>query len=89
MGTVTGKMTIDGVKTGAGNALLKTLVCEGWKIASEYSPQMIDKGIDFDAYTLEHDSKRIEMEWDNWGEWTITGTEEAITKISNRLSQKE
>ncbi len=72
-----------------GNALLKALVSEGWRVVSEYSDQMIDKGVDFDSYTLKRDGKKIRMEWDNWQEWSITGEEEVIGEVSKRLAQKQ
>jgi hypothetical protein len=74
-------MPFEGIKTDAGNALLKRLVEEGWRVVSEYPDSMFDKGIDFDFYTLKRADRRIRMEWTNWEEWKITGPADVMDEI--------
>ncbi|TWT90531.1 hypothetical protein Mal64_09230 [Pseudobythopirellula maris] len=80
------KIQIENIETESGNAILKALLQDGWRVTSEYSDQMFDKGIDFDAYTLKHGSDRIDMEWDNWFEWKITASESVASDLAARFS---
>lgn len=80
------KLILEDIETQAGYSLLKALINEGWEVTSQYSDQMFDKGIDFDAYTLQRNSDKIEMEWDNWTEWTLSGPRDVITKIAGCLA---
>jgi hypothetical protein len=66
------------IKTNLGNRMLEDCLSGGWKKTSEYSSLMFDKGIDYDAYTIEKGHKLLEFEWTNWEEWEISGSEEAI-----------
>jgi hypothetical protein len=80
------KITIEDIETELGNSLLKYLVANNWKVVNEYSDMMFDKGIDYDSYTLKSDTYKIEMDWDNWFEWKVTGTEESIEIITPILT---
>lgn len=77
---------IENIKTELGNQIIKTLLSEGWKVVSEYSPFTIDKGIDFDSYTLKKGDQVIEFEWDNWDEWEITGELLLIEEIKDKFN---
>ena len=79
-----GKRSFEGVGTDLGRTILKDLKSDGWEITSEYSDQMFDKGIDFDAYTLEREGCRIDFEWTNWQEWTMTGPPETMAALAAR-----
>ena len=86
------KRSFKDVNTDLGNHILRDFKSEGWKVTSEYSDQMFDKGIDFDAYSLKRDGVKIEFEWDNWEDWIITGPAEVMSELAQRYSlgnQKE
>ncbi len=80
------KHQIKDLKTEWGNEVLADLLKCGWKVKSEYSALMFDKGIDFDSYDLVFESSRLRFEWDNWMEWQIEGDEAAIAEVARRLS---
>lgn len=46
------KAKIEFVDTILGNEIIENLKREGWKVKKQYSWLMMDKGIDFDNYTL-------------------------------------
>lgn len=66
------------IETNLGNRILEGCLSDGWKKTSEYSHLMFDKGIDYDAYTIEKDHKLLDFEWTNWEEWEISGGEAII-----------
>ena len=76
---------IEDVSTDCGNDLLSRLAEEGWKTISEYSDQMFDKGIDYDAYTLKKGQLKLEFTWSNWDEWTIEGDATLLESLSEYL----
>jgi hypothetical protein len=80
------KMILKGINTDLGNSMLRDLKTDGWKVTSEYSDQMFDKGIDFDAYTLKRGGAKVELEWDNWKEWTITGPTAFLVGLAERYN---
>lgn len=81
-------MIIECVDTDIGNKILKDLKKDGWRLVSQYDVSAFDKGIDFDSYTLLKSGSEIEMEWDNWMEWKITGSEAPLMEIAQQYSLK-
>jgi hypothetical protein len=79
------KASIQDLKTELGHEVIQILISAGWTITNEYDPNMIDKAIDFDAYTLSKDSEVLDFEWDNWFEWKITGSVETISMIKLKM----
>ena len=71
--------------TEQGNILLKRMTAAGWKIKSQYSPLAFDKGIDYDRYTLVRGTEMVQLEWDNWFEWSLTGSETLLTELMPRF----
>lgn len=78
-------LSLKHVKTEPGNHLLEHMKSEGWKIKSQYSPLAFDKGIDYDCYTLVRDGQVVHLEWDNWFEWTLTGSDAVLTELMHRF----
>ena len=78
-------MRVEHITTELGNEILDSLKADGWRVASEYSPLAFDKGIDFDRYTLQKNGMVIEMEWDNWFEWKISGPVDTIESLLKKL----
>ena len=81
-----GILTVEFIKSDVGFAIFETLKAEGWRVTSEYSPLMFDKGIDFDAYTLKKEKQVIYFEWTNWFEWEIKAKPEIILPICERFA---
>lgn len=69
------------IPTELGNRVLRTLLQSGWVIEYEYPDTAVDKGIDFNAYTLAKNGVRLEFEWDNWDEWQIRGSPALVQAI--------
>jgi len=65
--------------------LLKQLTHDGWKITSEYSKLMFDKGVDFDSYILIKGDLELEFTWTNWDEWSVKGGSVSLGIISRIL----
>ena len=80
------KKTIENVETILGNAIIKDCLANGWSITSEYSKKMIDKGIDFDSYTISRNKQNLFFTWSNWDEWEIVGTEDTINWLIEAYS---
>ena len=80
------KKQIKDVKTDTGNEVLASLLKNGWKVKSEYSAMMFDKGIDFDSYELVSETSTLSFEWDNWMEWQIEGDEKSIAEVARLLA---
>lgn len=78
-------ITVGGINTELGNRIIGHLLLRGWVVEYEYPDSTIDKGIDFDAYTLTRDGERIEFEWDNWDEWQIRGTPTLVSAICSEF----
>lgn len=74
-------ITVCDIETGLGNRVLTQLVRAGWVVEYEYPDSAIDKGIDFNAYTIARDGERLEFEWTNWDEWQIRGSRSVIEAI--------
>ena len=79
---------IEYVDTELGEEILQFLESKGWKIKTQYSPLMFDKGIDYDSYTLKLAGDRVEFEWDNWFEWKIIGPSKILTEIAQEYALK-
>lgn len=62
------------------------MVNSGWKVVSEYGADMIDKGVDHDRYVIEKEGDKLDFEWDNWFEWSITGPESILINIAEKYS---
>lgn len=77
---------ITDINTELGNRILTHLVDAGWRVEYEYPESTIDKGIDFDAYTLVREGQKLDFEWDNWDEWQICGSPSAILGICSAFS---
>ncbi|WP_421850053.1 hypothetical protein [Marinomonas sp.] len=78
-------MIIENIETEKGNILIDKLKREGWKLKSQYSPFAFDKGIDYDCYELVLGNKTIVLEWDNWFEWSLTGSEDILCDFKTRF----
>ncbi len=74
-------MTVADIKTEVGNRVLTQLVRAGWVVEYEYPNSTIDKGIDFDAYTIAKDGEHLEFEWTNWDEWQIRGSRSVVQAV--------
>ena len=74
-------LSATGIKTDIGNRILHTLVQSGWRVDYAYPDTMIDKGVDFDRYKISKAAESLEFEWDNWEEWQICGTPDAMLRI--------
>ena len=68
-------MKIENIDTEMGNKILEQLRQDGWKISDQYNRLAFDKGIDFDSYTLKKGNDELYLEWSNWFEWEIKGSE--------------
>jgi len=79
------KVSIENVETELGNKLIESLLHNGWKLKSEYDAIMIDKGVDYDFYTLTFNDMTLHFEWDNWFEWKIEGSASSIAIIQDRI----
>lgn len=73
-------LTLSGISTDIGEQLIAELKDRGWKVVKEYSRLAFDKGIDYDAYSLQRNGERVECVWDNWTEWEIIGPHAALTQ---------
>jgi len=82
-------MTLEHIDTQLGNDIRESLESDGWKVTRQYSPLAFDKGIDFDAYTLKKDGRRVEFEWTNWFEWTIRADPEMLVEIRTKFPPRE
>ncbi|MGO2232688.1 hypothetical protein B6N13_08705 [Marinomonas sp. UCMA 3892] len=78
-------MIIENIETEKGNFFIDRLKQEGWKLKSQYSPFAFDKGIDYDCYELVLGKKTIVLEWNNWFEWTLFGSEEVVCDLQVRF----
>ena len=74
-------MILTDIKTELGNRILSLLLQRGWVVEYEYPDTTIDKGIDYDAYTLARDGERLEFEWDKWDEWQIRGPRSVVQAV--------
>jgi hypothetical protein len=77
----TPSMKIENIDTEKGNEILVQLRKDGWKISDQYNRLAFDKGIDFDSYTLKKGDEKLYLEWSNWFEWEIQGSEREIGHI--------
>jgi hypothetical protein len=80
------EMTLAYIDTDLGNRLLEELKGDGWKIVAQYSPLAFDKGIDYDSYKLHRAGSELELEWDNWFEWKVSGSRQLIEELARRFS---
>ena len=78
-------MILRDIKTELGNRILSLLLQRGWVVEYEYPDSTIDKGIDYDAYTLARGGERLEFEWDNWDEWQIRGSQATLQAIGEEF----
>lgn len=72
---------VSDIQTELGNQVLRVLLQSGWQIEYEYPDTAMDKGIDFNAYTLVKGDDRLEFEWDNWDEWQLRGSPSLVRGI--------
>lgn len=79
-------MILEFIDTAKGNQLLEQLQREGWRLRAQYSPLAFDKGIDYDSYQLTLNDKVLLLEWDNWFEWKLTGSQELLVSLKQRFS---
>lgn len=80
---------LEGIATDLGNRIMEDLEKKGWKIASEYSNLMFDKGVDFDSYIMRKKDEELDFEWTNWDEWKITGTERLIKALKDEYLKEQ
>ena len=74
-------MIVADIETELGNRVLTELVRAGWAVEYEYPDSTIDKGIDFDAYTITRNGDFLEFEWTNWDEWQIRGPRSVVQAV--------
>lgn len=80
-------MKISNIETKKGNDFLESLIkTDGWEIIAQYDTRAIDKGIDFDSYTIAKSGQHLKFEWANWDEWEITGKKELLTVLATKYS---
>lgn len=84
----TDPISLEMIDTEVGNRILDSLKAEGWKQVAQYSPLAFDKGIDYDSYRLRRGPDELNLEWDNWLEWKISGPREIMTEIARRFALK-
>lgn len=80
------QLCVEFIATEIGNQLLDALKVDGWKQVAQYSTLAFDKGIDYDFYRLRKDGHELKLEWDNWTEWTLSGSAEQLAEIAQRFS---
>lgn len=82
-------VTLEMIDTEVGNGILDSLKAEGWRQVAQYSPLAFDKGIDYDSYRLRRGRDELNLEWDNWLEWKISGPGKIVEEIAQRFSLKK
>ncbi|MFI8745998.1 hypothetical protein ACIGKL_12650 [Pseudomonas sp. NPDC077186] len=82
-------VTLEMIDTEVGNGILDNLKAEGWRQVAQYSPLAFDKGIDHDSYRLRRGRDELNLEWDNWLEWKISGPGDVVEEIAQRFSLKK
>jgi len=75
-----GLATIKDIPTAEFNALAARLLTSGWKKTYEYAG--FDAWIDYGRIKMRKDSKRLNLEWDNWTEGSIEGPRRVIEAIA-------
>lgn len=78
-------MKVENIKTEIGNEILIQLKKDGWFISDQYDQCAIDKGIDFDSYTLKKGEEELQFEWSNWFEWEVQGSESEIQNLIKKF----
>ncbi|MGG2398109.1 hypothetical protein ACJRW5_14340 [Pseudomonas sp. SH1-B] len=81
-------VSLEMIDTEVGNRILDCLKAEGWNQVAQYSPLAFDKGIDYDSYRLRRGLDELNLEWDNWLEWKISGPREILEELARRFSLK-
>ncbi|SHL36235.1 hypothetical protein [Phytopseudomonas punonensis] len=81
-----GHVTLEAIDTEVGNRILESLKANGWRQVAQYSPMAFDKGIDYDSYTLRNGREELQMEWNNWFEWKLSGPSEIVAEIARRFA---
>ncbi|MBT1443409.1 hypothetical protein KJI95_02580 [Shewanella sp. JM162201] len=79
-------MMLEWIATDKGNQVLESLKAEGWQVKTQYSPFAFDKGIDYDSYELVRSGDTLKLEWDNWLEWRLSGSESLLKGLKHRFS---
>jgi hypothetical protein len=74
---------ISDVKTETWNQLITHFEREGWEVIFNYDN--FDKGIDYNAVTLQKGEEKIEFTWDNWTEGEIRGSDIMLNEIRRML----
>ena len=75
-----GLATIPNIPTARFNALVETLISEGWQPTTEY--RGIDAWIDYGCVRLEKSGQALKCEWDNWTEGSIEGPRRVLEGIA-------
>lgn len=82
-------VTLEDIDTDVGNQIVESLKAEGWRQVAQYSPMAFDKGIDYDSYRLRRGLEELQLEWDNWTEWRLSGPSECVEEIAERFSLRK
>ncbi|WP_300669903.1 hypothetical protein [Soonwooa sp.] len=69
-------------------AIVEHLQKSSWRLCSEYSQIIFDKGIDFDFYQFKKDKKEILMAWSNWFEGEIKSSPQILENLSKEFDFK-
>lgn len=77
--------TATAIPTDIFNKIVSYLLEEGWRITKEYSPEVFDKGIDFDFYELKKDNEVIQMAWENWLEGELLASLPVLDWLSQKM----
>lgn len=66
-------------------SIIRYLVETRWRVSVEYSPNLFDKGIDFDLYQLEMNGETILFAWTNWFEGEIKAPSTVIDYLEKEF----
>jgi hypothetical protein len=75
-----GRATIKDIPGSRFQALVSTLIAQGWHQRARYTG--FDAGIDYDRLVLRKGVRSLICEWDNWSEWSIEGPRRLIVAIA-------
>ena len=76
-----GLVTIKDIPTDRFNAVISTLIDDGWVKTYEYSG--FDAWIDYGCIKLRRERHTLRCEWDNWTEGSIEGPPHELEGIAN------
>lgn len=69
-------------------SIVEFLKQTNWKLISEYSENMFDKGIDFDLYDFKKGREIILMHWNNWEVGEIKASINILDEIEAHFKTK-